>query len=112
MGSGLLERDLQKVVPVISVKPKGRAGCRGSCGSGNEITATRGAKEGQSKPWSECFSEASGACKRDEGMFSLSVQPNLLCLFSGVSTNATCPWVVFGQGICAACGAPSQNSHG
>lgn len=55
MGSGLLERDLQKVVPVISVKPKGRAGCRGSRGSGNEITATRCAKEGQSKPWPECF---------------------------------------------------------
>lgn len=48
MGSGLLERDLLLspwLVPVITVKPKGRAGCssRGSRGSGNEITAPGGA---------------------------------------------------------------------
>lgn len=88
MGSGLLERDLLLnlwLVPVNTAKPKGRAGCtsRGSHGSGNEITATRGAKESQSKPCPECFSEDVWSMQEGRGNVSLcmSVQPNLLCLF-------------------------------
>lgn len=68
MGSGLLERDLLQsswLVPDITVKPKGRAGST-SRDSGSEITATTGAKDGQSQPWPECFSE--GVWSMQEGM--------------------------------------------